>query len=291
MEALAAPAAVEEAPPVAIMDLAPSAAHQHQHHHHHHHHHIEHQVTPISIPDPQPEPEPIRMELDQPDFDDDDDHFSDDDDLSDDGDSSAPMPQEHRDADTPNDDDEFKDDFEPNGPEFEANGQNDDLSSVSNVTLEPLRTTKQAVAQFAENNIPPSEVAMIHSTLYSLQQQQIIQLHLIQQLHQQLLRGYTPAIPTSMLPLPMTSLPAITSSATPMTPMTSSHPIAPIITTASATDFTMTSSSKPPFRSHLAELETMTNKPQMSSTEEEKAKAGELFFWKIAVLFRSYSTL
>ncbi|XP_064639829.1 uncharacterized protein LOC135495296 [Lineus longissimus] len=59
----------------------------------------------------------------------------------------------------------------------------------NNVTLEPLETTKQAVAQFAENNLAPSELAMLQSTLYSLQQQQLLQLQLIQQLQQQLING------------------------------------------------------------------------------------------------------
>jgi hypothetical protein len=74
----------------------------------------------------------------------------------------------------------------------------------SNVTLEPLLATKAAVAQFAENNnLPPNDIAVLHSTLYSLQQQQILQLQLIQQLQTQLMMGLPPTLPMGQFPLPM----------------------------------------------------------------------------------------
>ncbi|OWF37915.1 sal-like protein 3 isoform X2 [Mizuhopecten yessoensis] len=69
------------------------------------------------------------------------------------------------------------------------------LPSNNNVTLEPINATKAAVAQFAENNLPPSDLAMLHTTLYSLQQQQLVQLQLIQQLQQQLLMGMSSSSP------------------------------------------------------------------------------------------------
>ena len=64
-------------------------------------------------------------------------------------------------------------------------------NSNSNVMLEPLEATKAAVAQFAENNLPGKEqdVNKLQTTLYNLQQQQIMQLQLIHQLQQQLIAG------------------------------------------------------------------------------------------------------
>ena len=59
--------------------------------------------------------------------------------------------------------------------------------SASNVVIEPISGTKAAVAQFAENNVAPADMAVLQTTLYSLQQQQIVQLQLIQQLQQQIL--------------------------------------------------------------------------------------------------------
>ena len=60
----------------------------------------------------------------------------------------------------------------------------------SNVMLEPIEATKAAVAQFAENN-PDQEkdVGKLHAALFSLQQQQLMQLQLIQQLQRQLVSG------------------------------------------------------------------------------------------------------
>ncbi|XP_056008982.1 homeotic protein spalt-major-like isoform X3 [Ostrea edulis] len=66
------------------------------------------------------------------------------------------------------------------------------LPSNSNVILEPMNATRAAVAQFAENNLAPAEVALLHSTLYNLQQQQILQLQLIQQLQLQVNMGGNP---------------------------------------------------------------------------------------------------
>jgi hypothetical protein len=95
----------------------------------------------------------------------------------------------------------------------------------NNVTLEPLETTKQAVAQFAENNLAPSELAMLQSTLYSLQQQQLLQLQLIQQLQQQLINGMNqqkqmqPAGHASA-PMPLKPIPPTTSTSPMLTPST-----------------------------------------------------------------------
>lgn len=216
-----------------------------------------------------PEPDNIDVvnahdeEIDPVDFD--EDHFSDDS-LSDD--DSAAMREEHHDAS----EEDFKDDYN--------NEQNDDL--ISNITLGPLHNTTQAVAQLAEGRMSPPEVAML---LYSLQQQQMMQMHLIQQLQSHLAaRGHPPAqFPSSLLALPsLPLLPAITSapdttSVTSPSILTSSdsRPYPYTTTTSSIGDYTTTTSSsanKPTFRSHLAELETMTNKPQ---EEEEKAKSGK----------------
>ncbi|XP_057379909.1 homeotic protein spalt-major-like isoform X2 [Daphnia carinata] len=65
----------------------------------------------------------------------------------------------------------------------------------ANVTLDALQSTKMAIAQFAatamankDSQSPAAiqELAVLQSTLYALQQQQIMQLQLIQQLQQQL---------------------------------------------------------------------------------------------------------
>ena len=65
----------------------------------------------------------------------------------------------------------------------------------ANVTLDALQSTKMAIAQFAANAMANNgqqspaamqELAVLQSTLYALQQQQIMQLQLIQQLQQQL---------------------------------------------------------------------------------------------------------
>ena len=65
----------------------------------------------------------------------------------------------------------------------------------ANVTLDALHNTKMAIAQFAANAMANNgqqspqalqELAVLQSTLYALQQQQIMQLQLIQQLQQQL---------------------------------------------------------------------------------------------------------
>lgn len=75
------------------------------------------------------------------------------------------------------------------------------LPTNSNVTLEPMNATRAAVAQFAENNLAPAEIALLHSTLYNLQQQQILQLQLIQQLQLQVNMGGTPnSSPLPFLP-------------------------------------------------------------------------------------------
>ena len=57
----------------------------------------------------------------------------------------------------------------------------------SNVKLEKLQSTRVAVAQFAENNMPnlvngqPTDLATLQSAIYTLQQQQLIQLQILQQ--------------------------------------------------------------------------------------------------------------
>ncbi|XP_069114026.1 sal-like protein 1 isoform X1 [Argopecten irradians] len=94
------------------------------------------------------------------------------------------------------------------------------LPTNNNVTLEPITATKAAVAQFAENNLPPSDLAMLHTTLYSLQQQQLVQLQLIQQLQQQLLMGMssTSPLPNGQLPL---LTPPVSSATYPLKELTS----------------------------------------------------------------------
>ena len=80
----------------------------------------------------------------------------------------------------------------------------------SNVKLERLDSTKVAVAQFAENNFPPNDLAML---LFSLQQQQLMQLQLLQQLQSQLAAGITPSLQN----LPAMLLPGASALLAPMT--------------------------------------------------------------------------
>ena len=86
----------------------------------------------------------------------------------------------------------------------------------SNVKLERLDSTKVAVAQFAENNFPPNDLAML---LYSLQQQQLMQLQLLQQLQSQLAAGITPSLhnlPAMLLPGASALLAPMTAAGSPM---------------------------------------------------------------------------
>lgn len=72
----------------------------------------------------------------------------------------------------------------------------------SNVKLESLKNTNVAVAQFAENNnMNPNDLVMLQSTLYHLQQQQLLQLQMLQQLQQHIVMGATPA-QLAALPMP-----------------------------------------------------------------------------------------
>ncbi|ELU11408.1 hypothetical protein CAPTEDRAFT_194379 [Capitella teleta] len=71
----------------------------------------------------------------------------------------------------------------------------------SNVKLESLQNTSVAVAQFAENNdVNTNDLAMLQSTLYHLQQQQLVQLQMLQQLQQHIVMGANPAQIAAQLP-------------------------------------------------------------------------------------------
>jgi len=69
----------------------------------------------------------------------------------------------------------------------------------SNVKLTSICSTDVAVAQFAENNILPADVAMLNMVLWNLQQQQLFQMHMLHQLQQQVMyasvSGTCPNIP------------------------------------------------------------------------------------------------
>lgn len=88
-------------------------------------------------------------------------------------------------------------------------------AAAGHVTLEALQNTKVAVAQFvsttmannADNAAALQELAVLQSTLYTLQHQQMMQLNLIQQLQQQLqITRPKEGSPTSPPP-PQTSIP------------------------------------------------------------------------------------
>ncbi|KAL3858678.1 hypothetical protein ACJMK2_008940 [Sinanodonta woodiana] len=101
------------------------------------------------------------------------------------------------------------------------------IPGSNNVMLEPLAATKAAVAQFAENNLPSSDLTELHTTLYNLQQQQIMQLQLIHQLQQQLMKGMTsPNNQTTPVSQDTTSLPASGEGSLPPSKVTSTPPSA-----------------------------------------------------------------
>ncbi|KAG0422059.1 hypothetical protein HPB47_002082 [Ixodes persulcatus] len=87
-------------------------------------------------------------------------------------------------------------------PRAEGMADDDSPGSVSlgplpptHVALEALQSTKVAVAQFAYGTGAPAELAALHEALLALQQQQVVQLHIIQQL-----QAYVGASPA---PLPV----------------------------------------------------------------------------------------
>lgn len=57
----------------------------------------------------------------------------------------------------------------------------------SNVKLAAMENTDVAVAQFAENNILPADIAALNVVLWNLHQQQMFQMHLILQLQQHII--------------------------------------------------------------------------------------------------------
>ena len=57
----------------------------------------------------------------------------------------------------------------------------------SNVKLAAIENTDVAVAQFAENNMLPADIAALNVVLWNLHQQQMFQMHLILQLQQQII--------------------------------------------------------------------------------------------------------
>ena len=69
----------------------------------------------------------------------------------------------------------------PGGPQPSSIGRD------SNVKLAAIENTDVAVAQFAENNILPADVAALNVVLWNLHQQQMFQMHLILQLQQQII--------------------------------------------------------------------------------------------------------
>ena len=57
----------------------------------------------------------------------------------------------------------------------------------SNVKLAAMENTEVAVAQFAENNMLPADIAALNVVLWNLHQQQMFQMHLILQMQQQII--------------------------------------------------------------------------------------------------------
>lgn len=106
-------------------------------------------------------------------------------------------------------------------------------AAAGHVTLEALQNTKVAVAQFAatamannaDNAAALQELAVLQSTLYTLQHQQMMQLNLIQQLQQQLQitrpkeGSPTSPSPPQTAPLPLTLSVPISVQPSPQTPI------------------------------------------------------------------------
>lgn len=134
-------------------------------------------------------------------------------------------------------------------------------AAPGHVTLEALQNTKVAVAQFAatalangtDNPAALQELAVLQSTLYTLQHQQILQLNLIQQLQDQLQitrppgempsPGAGPSPPPMMpLPLSLTVAPPVTSAPA---PCSSPQLMSPSIAATTTTTPTTTSSIPP----------------------------------------------
>lgn len=59
----------------------------------------------------------------------------------------------------------------------------------TNVKLASICGTDVAVAQMAENNTLPADIALLHTVLWNLKQQQFFQMHLLQQLQNQLMHS------------------------------------------------------------------------------------------------------
>ncbi|CAM1304039.1 SALL1 (predicted) [Pycnogonum litorale] len=139
------------------------------------------------------------------------------------------------------DEDDEDDDDEPHLPD-------------TNVILESLQNTKVAVAQFPYGYNNPGDLLALQSALFTLQQQQVMQLQLIQQLQSQLLASGGSGLP---FPPPGLNLPGlnfnnapsvITSSSIPNTDMTSersSIPSTPPISTDVPTSANVSLSSTP----------------------------------------------
>lgn len=90
-----------------------------------------------------------------------------------------------------------------------------------NVKLSSICGTDVAMAQMAENNTLPTDIALLHTVLWNLKQQQFFQIHLLQQLQNQLMhstgnpstRPVTPIIvPTGLSCSPVVKESALSSS-------------------------------------------------------------------------------
>lgn len=124
-------------------------------------------------------------------------------------------------------------------------------AAAGHVTLEALQNTKVAVAQFAatamannaDNEAALQELAVLQSTLFTLQHQQVLQLQLINQLQQQLsINRSKTSSPVSSPPsnendqehVPAESPPPVqmlpkTNSSRPPSPLVAEQPVSPVL--------------------------------------------------------------
>ncbi|RZF37148.1 hypothetical protein LSTR_LSTR015338 [Laodelphax striatellus] len=145
------------------------------------------------------------------------------------------------------------------------------------VTLEALQNTKVAVAQFAatamannaDNPAALQNLAVLHSTIYTLQTQQMMQLRLIQQLQQQLQDngGLPPLVKEPSPPTTPQPLTADTSSASPLAAATTAavkhqpNTSSAIVVGASVPSSTPPATQSIPPSSHSQALTPTSTKP------------------------------
>lgn len=76
-----------------------------------------------------------------------------------------------------------------------------ETATDTNVKLACICSTNVAVAQIAEKNTLPEDLALLHSVLWNLKQQQLFQMHLLRQLQNQLMHSTGNPSPRPITPI------------------------------------------------------------------------------------------